>query len=60
MTKGEEQNMWARLVTLEKQVVQLSKLLPKTHSPKEGETGSSSIGEPPRDRYGAAVGRPDM
>ena len=59
MTKAEEQNMWSRLVALEKQVAKLAKPLPATRASREGELGTA-IDEPPRDRYGAAVGRPGM
>ena len=59
MTKAEEQNLWKRLVALEEKVAGLlfQKTLP-TRLPKEG--GIGGIGDPPRDRYGVSVGRPDM
>ena len=51
--------MWKRLVALEEKVAGLlfQKTLP-TRLPKEG--GIGGIGDPPRDRYGVSVGRPDM
>jgi hypothetical protein len=66
VTKAEEQNMWKRLVALEEAVTKLRdaprKLLTNPSSssaPREGEI-ISGTGEPPRDRYGAEVGRPGM
>jgi hypothetical protein len=57
VTKAEEQNMWARLVALEKVV---AKLLQKRDVAGPLPTVEPHAVEPPRDRYGADVGRPDM
>jgi hypothetical protein len=62
VTKAEEQNMWGRLVVLEKIV---AKLVEKSAKPREElppvePVADPHVVEPPRDLYGAAVGRPDM
>jgi hypothetical protein len=61
VTKAEEQNMWGRLVVLEKIVAKLVE--EKTANPREEipvDPAEQKSLDPPRDLYGAAVGRPDM
>jgi hypothetical protein len=59
MTKEEEQNMWSRLVKLEEQISQIIDALLKLAA-REPEEGVGGLDEPPRDRYGDSVGRPEM
>lgn len=61
MTKAEEKNMWARLVALEEIVAKLEKsVIPGNELPGQNEPITPHVSEPPRDLYGAAVGRPNM
>ena len=54
MTAAEEANLWARIVALEEKVADLIES-------REGEVEQPApLPEPPRDRYGDAVGRPGM
>jgi hypothetical protein len=57
VTKAEEQNMWSRLVMLEKIV---AKLMEKNTTLPVEPVVDPHAAEPPRDHYGAAVGRPNM
>jgi hypothetical protein len=59
MTEAEEQNMWLRLVKLEEQTSQVIDALLKLAA-RETEGGVGGLDDPPRDRYGDIVGRPEM
>jgi hypothetical protein len=56
VTKAEEKNMWERLVALEEAV---AKLMEKGTTLPANPIEPHAV-EPPRDRYGAEVGRPNM
>ena len=61
MTKAEEANMWERLVSLEEKVDELMRItaISRRAVPRIEETPPGRPLEPPRDRYGADVGRPE-
>lgn len=71
MTKAEEANVWARIVALEKRIEGVDyKVDSALQHYFEGRQGKEAPvqqleetvqpPDPPRDRYGMAVGRPDM
>jgi hypothetical protein len=60
MTAEEEQNMWSRLMKLEEQIAQVIDALVKLAEAPRVEEGVGGLDNPPRDRYGDSVGRPEM